>query len=88
MDEAEYAWLPVDCMKEFHTGDTCGDVEGPVSADPTLQACVEAAGRAVLEGERQAAARAKASASPRGESPQADSDGGELRMNWFGGRMV
>lgn len=71
-------------MKEFQAGDTSGDVDGPVGADPTLQACVAAASRAVVEGERQAAARAMgASDSPREDSVQSDSDGGDTYLPSF-----
>ena len=42
-EEAEYAWLPVDCMKPFRAGDETGNADGSVSQDGNLLACVGAA---------------------------------------------
>ena len=74
-DEAEYAWLPVDCMKPFRPGDETGNPDGSISTDVTLQECVGAADRAVAEIERRLAA---ADADMLGDGDHTDSDGGKL----------
>ena len=48
-EEAEYAWLPVDCLKPFVAGDETGDPNGVIPGDYTLKACVTAAERAVTQ---------------------------------------
>ena len=53
MEEEEYAWLPAEFLKPFRPGDTSGNPDGPASVDVTLQACVEAATKAVLDREKQ-----------------------------------
>eukprot|EP00798_Chlamydomonas_sp_ICE-L_P025170 gene25170-10800_t len=42
-DEAEYAWLPVDCLKPFKLGDVSGTAGAPPSGDPDLKAAISAA---------------------------------------------
>ena len=74
-DEAEYAWLPVDCMKPFGPGDETGNPDGSISTDVTLQECVGAADRAVAEIERRLAS---ADADMAGDGDNTDSDGGML----------
>ena len=46
-EEAEYAWLQAESLKPFSAGDTSGNPDGVLSGDPTLQACVAAADRAL-----------------------------------------
>ena len=53
MEEEEYAWLPAEFLKPFRPGDTSGNPGGSASTDATLQACVEAATKAVLDREKQ-----------------------------------
>ncbi len=38
-EEAEYAWLPLDCIKPFTPGDVSGNGGVAASADPNLQVC-------------------------------------------------
>ena len=78
-EEAEYAWLPVDCLKPFKAGDETGNSDGIISADATLQACVGAADRVVGESAQRAARRAAAMEAEQGPSEDdqhTDSDGG------------
>ncbi len=75
MEEEEYAWLPVEFLKPFRPGDTTGNPEGPASTDVTLQACVEAATKAVLDREK---LEAQAN-SLQMNGYQTDSDGGECQ---------
>lgn len=92
VEEAEYAWLPVDCLKPFGIGDGSGAGDGSMPIDGTLQACVAAAERAVeeLEKQRIAAAAAAAAAAERGEElsqrhseDKSDSDGGACAFIGF-----
>lgn len=39
-EEAEYAWLPLDCIKPFRFGDVSGVDGGAASSDPALKASV------------------------------------------------
>lgn len=99
-EEAEYAWLPVDCLKPFQPGDTTGNPDGTLGADGNLAACVAAADRAVVAGER-AMAAAAAAAAAEGDAEalarlagESDSDGGahcaqhHLPRCWVGGMHV
>lgn len=65
-------------------GDTTGNPDGTLGSDVNLAACVAAADRAVVEGERAAAAAAEA-ATAEGDTEalarlggESDSDGGAL----------
>lgn len=83
-DEAEYAWLPVDCMKPFRSGDETGNADGSVSGDATLQACVGAADKALADSELQNKLKAEAlRADPRALDYHTDSDGGVPFGNWL-----
>lgn len=76
-DEAEYAWLPVDCMKPFKSGDETGNADGSVSGDVTLQLSVAAADKALANSEKLARLRAEAlGADPKALLYHTDSDGG------------
>ena len=80
-DEAEFAWLPMDCLKPFQPGDTCGAADGSEPDDLNLRACVGAANKAVLLlqsrlDERNAAAAAAGDELLVAEE-DSDSDGGQ-----------
>jgi hypothetical protein len=57
-EEAEFAWLPVDCLKPFALGDGSGNPDGLAVDDVNLRACIAAANKAVEAVERRAAAKA------------------------------
>ncbi|KAK9839116.1 hypothetical protein WJX74_009858 [Apatococcus lobatus] len=61
-EEEEYAWLAHGCLKPFVQGDGVGSKPAGIQADPTLQACIAAAERAVSA---QRPASAATSADPR-----------------------
>jgi hypothetical protein len=46
-DEAEFAWLPVDCLKPFQPGDAAAasEVDPSRAENANLRACVVAAGK-------------------------------------------
>ena len=46
-DEAEFAWLPVDCLKPFQPGDAAvaSEVDPSRADNANLRACVAAAGK-------------------------------------------
>ena len=46
-DEAEYAWLPLDFIKPFRSGDVSGTEGAPASEDENLRASIAAAEAAV-----------------------------------------
>ncbi|KAK9823247.1 hypothetical protein WJX72_001331 [[Myrmecia] bisecta] len=48
-EEAEFAWLPVDCLKPFSVGDGSGSGMGLLVEDSTLTACIAAAERALAD---------------------------------------
>lgn len=50
-DEAEYAWLPLDCIKPFQLGDISGVAGGAASPDAALQLSVAAAETALRAGQ-------------------------------------
>ncbi len=75
----------MDCLKPFQPGDTTGNPDGTLGADGNLAACVAAADRAVVAGER-AMAAAAAAAAAEGDAEalarlagESDSDGGARR---------
>ena len=74
MEEEEYAWLPAEFLKPFQPGDTSGNPDAPASTDATLQACVEAATKAVLDREKLEAGDGSLEIN----GYLTDSDGGEL----------
>lgn len=69
MEEEEYAWLPAESLKPFKPG----EAQGPASTDATLQACVDAATKAVME-RQEAEAASEGALDINGH--QTDSDGG------------
>lgn len=76
MEEEEYAWLPAESLKPFQPGDTTGNPEGSASTDATLQACVEAASKAVLDRKKLELADKGRTGSAELNGYQTDSDGG------------
>lgn len=79
-EEAEYAWLPIYCLKPFEKGDAAKHAgrEGQTGEDANLSACVAAAERALtsileLHDKRAEAAADEDEADSAAES---DSDGG------------
>jgi len=46
-DEAEYAWLPIHCLKPFEPQDA--DKEENHSEDPNLSACIKAAEKVMTD---------------------------------------
>ena len=79
-EEAEYAWLPIYCLKPFEKGDAAKHAgrEGQTGEDANLSACVAAAERALtsileLQDKRAEAAADEDEADSAAES---DSDGG------------
>lgn len=80
-DEAEFAWLSVDCLKPFLAGDTCGGAGlMPSPEDANLRACIAAANKAVLVLQSRLAERNAAVAAAGDEllvaEEDSDSDGG------------
>lgn len=80
-DEAEFAWLSVDCLKPFLAGDTCGGAGlMPSPEDGNLRACIAAANKAVLVLQSRLAERNAAVAAAGDEllvaEEDSDSDGG------------
>lgn len=82
-EEAEYAWLPIYCLKPFEKGDAAKHAvrEGQTGEDVNLSACVAAAERAlasILELQyRRAEARGPDEDEP-DSTAESDSDGGDL----------
>ncbi len=85
-DEAEFAWLPMDCLKPFQPSDAGAvpSTDGPISDnDANLRACVAAANKAVLAQQSRLDERNAAAAAAGGKQlvaeEDSDSDGGAFR---------
>ena len=78
MEEEEYAWLPAESLKPFKPGDNAGVAEGTASTDLNLQACVEAASKALLQREKLELSQEGQGNPGEMNGHQTDSDGGEF----------